>query len=50
MLWLPCRARGCQGSGGLQDKDALSHPTLQPLLLPTNQLTREEKEEEEEGD
>lgn len=50
MLQLPCRAWGCQGSGGLPDKDALSHPTLQTLLLPTNQLTKEEKEEEEGGE
>lgn len=47
-LRLPCRAQGCQGSGGLLDKDASSHPTLQTLLLPTDQLTKKEKEEEEE--
>ena len=42
-----CGCRGCRGSGGLPDKDALSHPPLQPLLLPTNQLTSGEEEGEE---
>lgn len=49
-LGLPWRAWGCRGSGGLLDKDALSHPTLQTLLLPTNQLTKKEKKEEERGE
>lgn len=45
-MWLP-HGSGVPGVRRAPDKDHLSYPTLQPLLLPTSQLPSGEEEGEE---